>query len=174
MWISIWSRVGTDRSGRNLKFWPKAAAGEATEAEWKEFVKVGFSFPSFQLILKSTKAYVDSSDLENNPKHYLKETQVERLSAGVDYPISLFWKDLIKMYPNAKVHFICCFWYVLCINVKFIPTQVHTGLSKYSSRYQYVSLNENRCCWTTVTLSVGTSPWRTPSSTWSPSSATPS
>ena len=101
--------MGTDRSGRNLKFWPKAAAGEATEEEWKEFVKVGFSFPSFQLILKSTKAYVDSSDLENNPKHYLKETQVERLSAGVDYPISLFWKDLIKMYPNAKVHFICCF-----------------------------------------------------------------
>lgn len=35
--------------------------------------------------------------------------QVERLSAGVDYPISLFWKDLIKMYPNAKVHIICCF-----------------------------------------------------------------
>ena len=29
--------------------------------------------------------------------------KVERLSAGVDYPISLFWKDLIKMYPNAKV-----------------------------------------------------------------------
>jgi len=27
----------------------------------------------------------------------------ERLSAGVDYPISLFWKDLVKMYPNAKV-----------------------------------------------------------------------
>ena len=57
---------------------------------------------------------------------------------------------------------------------KFILTQVHTGLSKYSSRYQYVSLNENRCCWMTVTLSVGTSRWRTPSSTWSPSSATPS
>ena len=90
--------MGTDRSGRNLKFWPKAASGEATEEEWKEFVKVGFSFPS-----------VDSSHLENNPKYYLKETQVERLSAGVDYPISLFWKDLIKMYPNAKVHFICRF-----------------------------------------------------------------
>ena len=28
---------------------------------------------------------------------------MERLSAGVDYPISLFWKDLVKMYPNAKV-----------------------------------------------------------------------
>ena len=27
----------------------------------------------------------------------------ERLSAGVDYPLSLFWKDLVKMYPNAKV-----------------------------------------------------------------------
>ena len=34
------NRVSTDSSGRNLKFWPKAAAGEATEGEWKEFVKV--------------------------------------------------------------------------------------------------------------------------------------
>ena len=34
------SRVGMDSSGRNLNFWPKAAAGEATEEEWKEFVKV--------------------------------------------------------------------------------------------------------------------------------------
>ena len=29
--------------------------------------------------------------------------KTERLSAGVDYPISLFWKDLVKIYPNAKV-----------------------------------------------------------------------
>ena len=29
--------------------------------------------------------------------------KAERLSAGVDYPISLFWKDLVKIYPNAKV-----------------------------------------------------------------------
>ena len=27
----------------------------------------------------------------------------ERLSAGVDYPSSLFWKDLVRIYPNAKV-----------------------------------------------------------------------
>ena len=27
----------------------------------------------------------------------------ERLSAGVDYPTSLFWKDLMRLYPNAKV-----------------------------------------------------------------------
>ena len=27
----------------------------------------------------------------------------ERLSAGVDFPISLFWNDLVKMYPKAKV-----------------------------------------------------------------------
>jgi len=27
----------------------------------------------------------------------------ERLSAGVDYPMSLFWKDLVQMYPKAKV-----------------------------------------------------------------------
>ena len=29
--------------------------------------------------------------------------RAERLSAGVDYPISLFWKDLVRMYPKAKV-----------------------------------------------------------------------
>ena len=29
--------------------------------------------------------------------------KAERLSAGVDYPISLFWKDLVKIYPNTKV-----------------------------------------------------------------------
>ena len=29
----------------------------------------------------------------------------ERLSASVDFPTSLFWKDLVKMYPNAKVVF---------------------------------------------------------------------
>ena len=29
--------------------------------------------------------------------------KAERLSAGVDYPISLLWKDLVKIYPNAKV-----------------------------------------------------------------------
>ena len=27
----------------------------------------------------------------------------ERLSAGVDYPVSLFWRDLVRIYPNAKV-----------------------------------------------------------------------
>ena len=36
--------MGTDGSGLNLKFWPKAAAGEATESEWKEFVKVRLCF----------------------------------------------------------------------------------------------------------------------------------
>ena len=29
--------------------------------------------------------------------------QDERLSAGVDFPISLFWNDLVKIYPKAKV-----------------------------------------------------------------------
>ena len=27
----------------------------------------------------------------------------EKLSAGVDYPTALFWKDLVRLYPNAKV-----------------------------------------------------------------------
>ena len=27
----------------------------------------------------------------------------ERLSASVDFPSSLFWRDLVRIYPNAKV-----------------------------------------------------------------------
>ena len=29
--------------------------------------------------------------------------EANSLSAGVDFPMSLYWKDLAKMYPNAKV-----------------------------------------------------------------------
>ena len=29
--------------------------------------------------------------------------ETNSLSAGVDFPMSLYWKDLAKMYPNAKV-----------------------------------------------------------------------
>ena len=61
------SRVATDKTTHNLDFWPKAVAGEATEEDWRDFVRE------------------------------------ERLSAAVDFPSSLFWKDLVKIYPNAKV-----------------------------------------------------------------------
>jgi len=61
------ARVATDKTGRNLDFWPRAVAGKVTEEEWRQFVRE------------------------------------ERLSAGVDFPSSLFWKDLLKIYPNAKV-----------------------------------------------------------------------
>jgi len=61
------ARVSTDKTTRNLDFWPKAVAGEVTEEEWRHFVRE------------------------------------ERLSASVDFPSSLLWKDLLKIYPNAKV-----------------------------------------------------------------------
>jgi len=38
--------------------------------------------------------------LEEDWKQFIK---AEGLSASVDYPMSLYWKDLLKMYPNAKV-----------------------------------------------------------------------
>ena len=38
--------------------------------------------------------------LEEDWKHFIKS---EGLSASVDYPMSLYWKDLMEMYPNAKV-----------------------------------------------------------------------
>jgi len=42
-----------------------------------------------------------SGDLTDDEwKKFIKD---ERLSTGVDYPISLFWKDLMRIYPNAKV-----------------------------------------------------------------------
>ena len=37
---------------------------------------------------------------EEEWKQFVRE---ERLSACVDFPSSLFWKDLLKIYPNAKV-----------------------------------------------------------------------
>ena len=64
-------RVATDKTTGNLDFWPKAVAGEATEEDWRDFVRE------------------------------------ERLSAAVDFPSSLFWKDLVKIYPNAKVVTFC-------------------------------------------------------------------
>eukprot|EP00092_Neocalanus_flemingeri_P009387 GFUD01010101.1.p1 GENE.GFUD01010101.1~~GFUD01010101.1.p1 ORF type:complete len:282 (+),score=55.81 GFUD01010101.1:104-949(+) len=38
--------------------------------------------------------------LEEDWKQFITS---EGLSAAVDYPMSLYWKDLLKMYPNAKV-----------------------------------------------------------------------
>ena len=38
--------------------------------------------------------------LEEDWKHFIK---CEGLSASVDFPMSLYWKDLMEMYPNAKV-----------------------------------------------------------------------
>ena len=38
--------------------------------------------------------------LEEDWKEFIKN---ESLSAAVDFPMSLYWKDLMKMYPNAKV-----------------------------------------------------------------------
>ena len=38
--------------------------------------------------------------LEEDWKQFIK---TEGLSAAVDYPMSLYWRDLVKMYPNAKV-----------------------------------------------------------------------
>jgi len=63
------ARVATDKTTRNLDFWPKAVARVATDEDWRDFVRD------------------------------------ERLSAAVDFPSSLFWKDLVKIYPNAKVLF---------------------------------------------------------------------
>jgi len=38
--------------------------------------------------------------LEEDWKKFIK---AEGLSAAVDFPMALYWKDLLKMYPNAKV-----------------------------------------------------------------------
>ena len=40
---------------------------------------------------------------EEEWRHFVRE---ERLSASVDFPSSLFWKDLLKIYPKAKVSWI--------------------------------------------------------------------
>jgi len=59
-------------------------------------------------------AYLDKTDRnithwkkavagELTQEEWRKFVRDERLSASVDYPTSLFWKDLVKVYPNAKV-----------------------------------------------------------------------
>ena len=42
----------------------------------------------------------DGKVLEEDWKEFIK---AEGLSAAVDYPMSLYWKTLMKIYPNAKV-----------------------------------------------------------------------
>ena len=34
---------------------------------------------------------------------WLEFIRTERLSAAVDFPMSLYWRDLVRLYPNAKV-----------------------------------------------------------------------
>jgi len=58
-----------DKTGRHTEHFLKAARGEVSEEEWREFIRS------------------------------------ERLSAAVDYPMSLFWRELMDIYPNAKVLF---------------------------------------------------------------------
>merc|ERR1712071_504321 len=48
------------------------------------------------LWLKAVKEKVTDDEW----KQFIRD---EGLSAGVDYPTSLFWKDLMRIYPNAKV-----------------------------------------------------------------------
>ena len=60
------------------------------------------------------------------------------MSAGVDYPISLFWKDMVKMYPNAKVRY-------GKIRSRYIPTRYHLSFKDMSLVSMFsLSLNENQ------------------------------
>ena len=49
------------------QFWTRAARGDLTDQDWREFIRSG------------------------------------QLSASVDYPMSLYWRDLARLYPRAKV-----------------------------------------------------------------------
>ena len=40
---------------------------------------------------------------ELSDSDWLEFIRTERLSAAVDFPMSLFWRDLVRLYPNAKV-----------------------------------------------------------------------
>ena len=110
------NRVGTDRTSRNVSFWPKAVDGKVTEEEWRDFVRD------------------------------------ERLSAGVDYPISLFWNDLVKLYPNAKViHWLRSwefYWRSICSD------QIKRFFSMIATRFAGTSLWRTQFCnlsdWSTV------------------------
>ena len=62
-----------DRSGRNLSFWPKAVAGEVSEGDWKEFVKVGILVLLISVGFEKYQS-MDSSDLIVESKTYPLKT----------------------------------------------------------------------------------------------------
>ena len=49
------------------------------------------------------KFWTKASKGELSDEDWKEFIRTERISASVDFPMSLFWKDLVRMYPNAKV-----------------------------------------------------------------------
>jgi len=109
---------------------PLLIEGKAAQEEDVEFVLIGAGLPrtgtmstytALEVILPGKchhMARVVSDRSGRNRAHWTKAIKgeltdqewkefirLEKISAGVDYPTSLFWKDLMRIYPNAKVLF---------------------------------------------------------------------
>ena len=52
-------------------------------------------------------SFVLPHTVENQDENWISKADWDEVlkdyKGGVDYPISLFWKDLMKQYPEAKV-----------------------------------------------------------------------
>ena len=49
------------------------------------------------------KFWTEASQGKLTEEKWREFIKSNKLSASVDYPMSLYWRDLAKMYPNAKV-----------------------------------------------------------------------
>ena len=118
----------TINMGEETKEFDAHAKGKALPSSEVEFVLIGAGLPrtgtmstftALEMILPGKchhMARLMSDKTDRNTTFWLRAVRGEvtdgdwrqfvkdeRLSAGVDYPISLFWKDLLRIYPNAKV-----------------------------------------------------------------------
>jgi len=107
---------------------PKLQKGKPVPSKDVEFVLIGAGLPrtgtmstftALEIILPGKchhMARVVSDTSGRNRRHWTKAINntvtdkewrdfigAERVSAGVDYPTALWWKDLMRIYPNAKV-----------------------------------------------------------------------
>jgi len=106
----------------------KIVLGKEKPKEEVEFILIGAGLPrtgttstyaALEIILPGKCHHMASVFMDKTPtnkNHWLKAAQgalsdmewkqfisSQRLSAGVDFPMSFYWKDLLKIYPNAKV-----------------------------------------------------------------------
>jgi len=89
---------------KDIKFWNQVCTAKKTEEEWHNFFKGQKSqfWTSIQFMLHSVSIVFMIRSLGLIPYNsHLTNSQEYR--GGVDFPLALFYRDLIEIYPDAKV-----------------------------------------------------------------------